>query len=274
MVGRDIGGVVDEARTKLAAQIRLPEGYTIAWGGAFENMERANARLLLVVPITLGLVFFLLFWAFHSLRYATLIILNLPFALIGGVVSLWLSGQYLSVPASIGFIELFGLAVGNGIVLVSYINQLRRDGMPGEKAIVTGCSLRLRPVIMTMMTTLLGLLPLALAQGIGAEVQRPLATVVIGGIFSSTALTLIVLPALYHLFAESRDVFTRMGVKRGAAFMAQITTHLTFMARCHHRKWRQQSRRISVTALTPKRRCNAKGMRGSTNFPKLRRPLL
>ena len=202
VVGRDIGGVVDEARKKLEAQIRLPQGYTISWGGAFENMERANARLLIVVPITLGLVFFLLFWAFHSLRYATLIILNLPFALVGGVVSLWLSGQYLSVPASIGFIELFGLAVGNGIVLVSYINQLRRDGMASDKAIVTGCSLRLRPVVMTMMTTLLGLLPLALAQGIGAEVQRPLATVVIGGIFSSTALTLIVLPALYHLFAE------------------------------------------------------------------------
>jgi heavy metal efflux system protein len=202
VVGRDIGGVVDEARKKLAAQIPLPQGYTISWGGAFENMERANARLLIVVPITLGLVFFLLFWAFHSLRYATLIILNLPFALVGGVVSLWLSGQYLSVPASIGFIELFGLAVGNGIVLVSYVNQLRRDGMASDKAIVTGCSLRLRPVVMTMMTTLLGLLPLALAQGIGAEVQRPLATVVIGGIFSSTALTLIVLPALYHLFAE------------------------------------------------------------------------
>ena len=205
VVGRDIGGVVDEARKKLAAQIRLPQGYTISWGGAFENMERANARLLIVVPITLGLVFFLLFWAFHSLRYATLIILNLPFALVGGVVSLWLSGQYLSVPASIGFIELFGLAVGNGIVLVSYINQLRRDGMAGDKAIVTGCSLRLRPVVMTMMTTLLGLLPLALAQGIGAEVQRPLATVVIGGIFSSTALTLIVLPALYHHFAEQAE---------------------------------------------------------------------
>ena len=205
VVGRDIGGVVDEARKKLAAQIRLPQGYTIAWGGAFENMERANARLLLVVPITLGLVFFLLFWAFHSLRHATLIILNLPFALIGGVLSLWLSGQYLSVPASIGFIELFGLAVGNGIVLVSYINQLRREGMPSEKAIVTGCSLRLRPVVMTMMTTLLGLLPLALAQGIGAEVQRPLATVVIGGVFSSTALTLIVLPALYHYFAEKAE---------------------------------------------------------------------
>lgn len=201
VVGRDIGGVVDEGRAKLAAHLHLPEGYTVIWGGAFENMERANARLMIVVPITLGLVFFLLFWAFHSLRYATLIMINLPFALIGGVVSLWLSGQYLSVPASIGFIELFGLAVGNGIVLVSYINQLRNEGQPIDEAILAGCSLRLRPVVMTMMTTLLGLLPLALAQGIGAEVQRPLASVVIGGLFTSTALTLVVLPALYSLFA-------------------------------------------------------------------------
>lgn len=203
VVGRDIGSVVDEGRSQLAAQVHLPEGYTVAWGGAFENMERANARLMIVVPITLGLVFFLLFWAFHSLRYATLIILNLPFALIGGFVSLWVSGQYLSVPASIGFIELFGLAVGNGIVLVSYINQLRHEGRHTDEAIMTGCSLRLRPVVMTMMTTLLGLLPLALAQGIGAEVQRPLATVVIGGLFSSTALTLVVLPALYRSFSET-----------------------------------------------------------------------
>ncbi len=205
VVGRDIGGVVDEGRKRLAAHVHLPDGYTVTWGGAFENMERANARLMIVVPITLGLVFFLLFWAFHSLRYATLIILNLPFALIGGFVSLWLSGQYLSVPASIGFIELFGLAVGNGIVLVSYINQLRHEGRPTDEAIVTGCSLRLRPVVMTMMTTLVGLLPLALAQGIGAEVQRPLATVVIGGLFTSTALTLVVLPALYGLFAEREN---------------------------------------------------------------------
>jgi len=202
VVGRDIGSVVDEGRKRLAEEIRLPQGYTVAWGGAFENMERANARLLLVVPITLGLVFFLLFWAFHSLRYAGLIILNLPFALIGGVVSLWLTDQYLSVPASIGFIELFGLAVGNGIVLVSYINQLRNEGQQTEAAIIAGCVLRLRPVVMTMMTTLLGLLPLVLAQGIGAEVQRPLATVVIGGLFTSTALTLLVLPALYRTFAE------------------------------------------------------------------------
>lgn len=201
VVGRDIGGVVDEGRAKLAAQLHLPQGYSVVWGGAFENMERANARLMIVVPITLGLVFFLLFWAFHSFRYATLIILNLPFALIGGLVSLWLSGQYLSVPASIGFIELFGLAVGNGIVLVSYINQLRHEGQTIDEAILAGCSLRLRPVVMTMMTTLLGLLPLALAQGIGAEVQRPLASVVIGGLFTSTVLTLVVLPALYSMFA-------------------------------------------------------------------------
>ncbi|MBX3235944.1 MAG: efflux RND transporter permease subunit [Nitrospiraceae bacterium] len=202
VVGRDIGGVVDEGRRRLAGALGLPEGYTVTWGGAFENMERANARLLIVVPITLASVFFLLFWAFHSLRYATLIMLNLPFALIGGVVSLWLSGQYLSVPASIGFIELFGLAVGNGIVLVSYINQLRNEGRSPEQAIMTGCVLRLRPVVMTMMTTLLGLLPLAVAQGIGAEVQRPLATVVVGGLFTSTALTLVVLPALYGWLAE------------------------------------------------------------------------
>jgi cobalt-zinc-cadmium resistance protein CzcA len=200
VVGRDIGGVVDEGRKKMATQVHLPVGYSVVWGGAFENMERANTRLMIVVPITLGLVFFLLFWAFHSLRYATLIIVNLPFALMGGVVSLWLTGQYLSVPASVGFIELFGLAVGNGIILVSYINQLRYEGRQVEEAILTGCSLRLRPVVMTMMTTLLGLLPLVLAQGIGAEVQRPLATVVIGGLFTSTALTLVVLPVLYSLF--------------------------------------------------------------------------
>ena len=202
VVGRDIGSVIDEGRKKLDDSVRLPQGYSIAWGGAFENMERANARLLVVVPMTIGLIFFLLFWSFHSLRYATLIILNLPFALVGGVVSLWLSGQYLSVPATIGFIELFGLAVGNGIVLVSYVNQLRSEGMKPDEAIVSGCILRLRPVLMTMMTTLFGLFPLAVAQGIGAEVQRPLATVVIGGLISSTVLTLVVLPALYRWFAE------------------------------------------------------------------------
>ena len=136
------------------------------------------------------------------MRYAALIVINLPFAAIGGVVALWLSGEYLSVPASIGFIELFGLAVGNGIMLVSYINQLRNEGTQMDQAIISGCVLRLRPVVMTMMTTLVGLLPLVLAQGIGAEVQRPLATVVIGGLFTSTSLTLVLLPVLYRWFAE------------------------------------------------------------------------
>ncbi|MEW6245087.1 MAG: efflux RND transporter permease subunit [Nitrospirota bacterium] len=205
VVDRDIGSVVDEGRRKLATELRLPQGYVVTWGGAFENMERANARLMIVVPIALGLILFLLFVAFHSWRYAILIMLNLPFALIGGVVSLWLTGQYLSVPASIGFIELFGLAVGNGIVLVSYVNQLRGEGRPTDQAIIAGCTLRLRPVTMTMMTTLLGLLPLAVSQGIGAEIQRPLATVVISGLFTSTLLTLVVLPALYRWFEEPGD---------------------------------------------------------------------
>ena len=206
VVGRDIGGVVDEGRRKLAESVRLPQGYQIVWGGAFENMERAMERLALVVPITIGLVFLLLFLTFHSWRYATLIVLNIPFALTGGIFSLWLTGQYLSVPASIGFIELFALAVGNGILLVSYIHQLRREGRSADDATVTGCSLRLRPVLMTMLTTLLGLFPLAIAQGIGADVQRPLATVVIGGLFTSTLLTLVVLPALYHWFEDDRAV--------------------------------------------------------------------
>ncbi|MBM4134322.1 MAG: efflux RND transporter permease subunit [Nitrospira sp.] len=206
VVGRDIGGVVDEGRRKLAESIRLPQGYQIVWGGAFENMERAMERLAVVVPITIVLIFLLLFLTFHSWRYATLIVLNIPFALTGGVLSLWLTGQYLSVPASIGFIELFALAVGNGIVLVSYIRQLRQEGRSADEATVTGCALRLRPVLMTMLTTLLGLFPLAIAQGIGAEVQRPLATVVIGGLFTSTLLTLVLLPALYHWFEDDRAV--------------------------------------------------------------------
>jgi cobalt-zinc-cadmium resistance protein CzcA len=196
--GRDIGSVVAEGRQKLAAQLALPSGYSVVWSGAFENMQRAAARLGVIVPITIGLIFLLLFLSFHSLRYATLIILNLPFSLIGGVVALWLTGQYLSVPASVGFIALFGVAVLNGIVLVSYINKLRQDGLESDHAIVTGCELRLRPVLMTALVALFGLLPMAFAQGIGAEIQRPLATVVIGGLVSSTLLTLVVLPVLYR----------------------------------------------------------------------------
>jgi heavy metal efflux system protein len=201
--GRDIGSVVAEGQQKLAAQLALPPGYSVVWSGAFENMQRATARLSVIVPITIGLIFLLLFLSFHSLRYATLIMLNLPLSLIGGVVALWITGQYLSVPASVGFIALFGVAVLNGIVLVSYINKLRQDGLESDQAIVTGCELRLRPVLMTALVALFGLLPMAFAQGIGAEIQRPLATVVIGGLVSSTLLTLVVLPVLYR-WMESR----------------------------------------------------------------------
>ncbi len=202
-LGRDIGSLVAEAQAKIAAQVALPAGYTIAWGGSFENMERAMAKLRLIVPITIGLIFLLLYSTFDSLRQATMIILNLPFALIGGVVALWLTGEYLSVPASIGFINLFGVAVLNGIVLVSCMNALREEGASLDEAVMSGALLRLRPVLMTALVALLGLIPLAFAHGIGSEVQRPLAIVVIGGLVSSTLLTLIVLPILYR-WIESR----------------------------------------------------------------------
>jgi len=204
IVGRDVGSYVREAQARLEKELNLPTGYYIIWGGAFENMQRAMRRLAIIVPLTILLIFFLLYSTFKSFRYATLIILNLPFALIGGVVALWLSGQYLSVPASVGFIALFGVAVLNGLVLVSYINQLRQEGLPLEEALVKGCERRLRPVLMTASLAILGLNPLLLAQGIGSEVQRPLAAVVIGGLLTSTLLTLIVLPTVYGWFEEKR----------------------------------------------------------------------
>jgi cobalt-zinc-cadmium resistance protein CzcA len=203
--GRDIGSVVAEGQRKLAEHVHLPDGYRIVWSGAFENMQRAMARLQLIVPVTIVIIFFLLFSTFGSVRAAALVLMNLPLALIGGVVALWLTGQYLSVPASIGFIALFGVAVLNGIVLVSYINQLRGEGQTKEEAVINGCRMRLRPVLMTALVALLGLLPMAFAQGIGAEVQRPLATVVIGGLVSSTFLTLIVLPVAYLWFGASEE---------------------------------------------------------------------
>jgi cobalt-zinc-cadmium resistance protein CzcA len=203
-LGRDIESIVKEAQSKIAQQVQLPTGYRLLWGGSFENMQRAMSRLQIIVPITIGLIFLLLFASFNSVRHAALIILNLPFALIGGIVALWITGEYLSVPASVGFINLFGVAVLNGIVLVSYINQLRSEGLRDHEAIVRGCLLRLRPVLMTALVAMLGLIPLAFSHGIGSEVQRPLAVVVIGGLVSSTLLTLIVLPTLYGVFAEAR----------------------------------------------------------------------
>lgn len=200
--GRDMGSVVSEIQQKAAEQVELPAGYFTEYGGQFENQQRAMARLYVVVPITLGLIFFMLFSTFSSWKYAVLIFLNIPFATIGGIVALWVSGLYLSVPAAVGFIAIFGIAVLNGVVLVSYINQLREEGLETHKAVVKAALLRLRPVLMTALTTGLGLIPLLLANDIGSNVQRPLAAVVVGGLVTSTLLTLVVLPTIYKWFAE------------------------------------------------------------------------
>ena len=199
--GRDIGSFVAEAQKNIDASVQLPPGYIVRWGGQFELQQEANKRLALVVPVTLLAVFLLLFSSFNSLRNALLIIFNIPLALVGGVVALWLTGQNLSVPASVGFIALFGIALANGLVLVACLNQLVRDGVAVTTASVQGACMRLRAVLMTAICTSLGLIPLLFSSGTGSEVQRPLATVVIGGLITSTLLTLLVVPALYKWFA-------------------------------------------------------------------------
>jgi cobalt-zinc-cadmium resistance protein CzcA len=196
--GRDLVGFVENARQRVAEDVSLPPGSRIEWGGQFENQQRASARLALVVPVSLGLIFLLLFSTFRSMAQAGLVLVNIPLALIGGVMALWASGEYLSVPATIGFITLLGVAVLNGVVLVSTFNQLRSEGMPIETVVRDGAARRLRPVLMTAASTALGLAPLLVATGPGSDLQRPLAIVVIGGLVSATALTLILLPMLYR----------------------------------------------------------------------------
>jgi cobalt-zinc-cadmium resistance protein CzcA len=203
--GRDMGGFVAEAQKAVGDRVRLPAGYFVTWGGQFENQQRAQKTLMVVVPVCLGLIFFLLYMSFNSVRNALLIIFNVPFALVGGIFALAVSGQYLSVPSSVGFIALFGVAVLNGVVMVSYFNQLVRQGMSLDEAVTQGAMLRLRPVLMTATVASLGLIPLLLSSGIGSEVQRPLGTVVVGGLVSSTLLTLLVVPALYRWFAPARE---------------------------------------------------------------------
>ena len=203
--GRDVDGFVQEANAAIEEQLALPPGYWIEWGGAFENQQRALARLSVIVPLTVFFIFVLLYTAFNSMKYATMIIANVPFATVGGVVSLWISGQYLSVPSAIGFIAVFGMAMLNGVVLISFINELRDQGMSLSDAVRRGCELRLRPVLMTAFTTILAIIPLLLSTGVGAETQRPLASVVIGGLFTSTLLTLVLLPVIYE-WIESRAV--------------------------------------------------------------------
>ncbi|MES1255219.1 MAG: CusA/CzcA family heavy metal efflux RND transporter [Acidobacteriota bacterium] len=199
---RDLGGFVAELQQKVERQVKLPPGYYYEWGGQFENMERARKHLMVIVPITIGAIFFLLFLLFRSVRFAALIIMVLPFASIGGVVGLFATGEYLSVPASVGFIALWGIAVLNGVVLVSYIRSLRESGLPRRHAILEGAKVRFRPVMMTATVAALGLVPFLFATGPGAEVQRPLAIVVIGGLITSTLLTLVVVPALYGFFDD------------------------------------------------------------------------
>ena len=203
--GRDMGGLVAELRRRIDSEIDMPPGYTVVYGGQFENQQRAQARLMIVVPLSLGLIFLLLYFTFDSVGQALLIMLNVPLALIGGIAALFFSGQYLSVPGSIGFIALFGVAVLNGVVMVNAINQRIEGGHAPDKAVFDGALSRLRPVLMTASIAALGLIPMLLASGVGSEVQRPLATVVVGGLVSSTLLTLFVLPTLYVLFSHARN---------------------------------------------------------------------
>ena len=208
---RDLGGFVTELQQSIARDVTLPEGYTLEWGGQFQNMERALGHLAVIVPITVASIFFLLFLLFRSVKMASLIILVLPFASMGGLIAMFMSGEYLSVPASVGFIALWGIAVLNGVVLVSCIRELRAKGMPVAQAVVLGATQRFRPVMMTATVAGLALIPFLFATGPGSEVQRPLAIVVIGGLVSSTLLTLVVLPAIYRWFDDISEPLAQAG---------------------------------------------------------------
>ncbi len=203
--GRDLVSFVEEAKAAVAKEVPLPQGYYLSWGGQFENQQRAAARLTVVVPVAVGLIFMLLFATFGSVRQAVLVLSNVPFAMIGGIFALGVSGSYLSVPASVGFIALLGIAVLNGVVMVSYFNQLLASGMEMTQVVTEGAKRRLRPVLMTASITAFGLLPLLFAQGPGSEIQKPLAIVVTGGLLSSTLLTLVMLPVLYRRFGVDAD---------------------------------------------------------------------
>ncbi len=200
--GRDIDGFVKDANAAIASQVKLPTGYYSEWGGAFENQQRALTRLALIVPATIFFIFILLYTMFNSVKHAALILANVPFATIGGIVGLAITGQYLSVPSAIGFIAVFGVAMLNGIVLVSFLNEQREKGLAVRDAVISGTALRMRPVLMTASVAILGLVPMLLSSGVGAETQRPLATVVVGGLITSTLLTLVLLPLLYDWMEE------------------------------------------------------------------------
>lgn len=202
--GRDMGSVVNDIQATIASNIELPTGYSVAIGGQFENQQRAQQRLSVVVPLSLVLIALLLYFAFGSVGQALLILVNVPLAIIGGVFSLYLSGQYLSVPSSVGFITLFGVAVLNGVVMVESINQRLKDGLAVADAIFDGATSRLRPVLMTAITSALGLIPMLISDGVGSEIQKPLASVIVGGLITATLLTLFVIPVLYQFFSKEK----------------------------------------------------------------------
>ncbi|MFE8073010.1 efflux RND transporter permease subunit [Marinobacteraceae bacterium S3BR75-40.1] len=202
--GRDMGSVVADIQDTIASEVNLPPGYSVDIGGQFENQQRAQKRLTIVVPVSLGLIALLLYFAFSSVGQALLILVNVPLAVIGGVFSLWVSGQYLSVPSSVGFITLFGVAVLNGVVMVESINQRIQDGLNVDTAVFEGAVSRLRPVLMTAITSALGLIPMLLSTGVGAEIQKPLASVIVGGLVTATFLTLFVLPVLFGRFSRAK----------------------------------------------------------------------
>ena len=202
--GRDMGSVVSDIRAVIDSKVDLPAGYSVVIGGQFENQQRAQQRLSVVVPLSLALIALLLYFAFGSVGQAMLILVNVPLAVIGGIFSLYISGQYLSVPSSVGFITLFGVAVLNGVVMVESINQLVKDGIDTSKAVFDGAVSRLRPVLMTAITSALGLIPMLMSNGVGAEIQRPLASVIVGGLVTATLLTLFVLPVLYAWFSKAK----------------------------------------------------------------------
>jgi cobalt-zinc-cadmium resistance protein CzcA len=206
--GRDMGSLVQEMQDVVAKSVKLPQGYSVTWGGEFENQQRAMGRLIMIIPISILLIFVLLFEAFKTVKSAALILLNVPFALIGGILALYLTGIHLSVSAAIGFIALFGQAVLNGVVMVSHFDHLQQEGVSPYNSVFEGAQTRLRTVLMTSLLAMLGLLPMALSHGMGSEVQRPLAVVIIGGLVSATMLTLIVLPALYLMFHAGPDTET------------------------------------------------------------------
>ena len=215
--GRDIGSFVADATQQLQSQVAIPAGYWTSWGGQFEQLQSATKRLELVVPVALALVFVLLFAMFGNVKDGLLVFSGIPFALTGGIVALWLRDIPMSISAAVGFIALSGVAVLNGLVMIAYIRQLREQGLPLQEAIREGAITRLRPVLMTALVASLGFVPMAIATGTGAEVQRPLATVVIGGILSSTALTLLVLPLLYRLAYRREDELEMQAAPEGAA---------------------------------------------------------